>query len=75
MDKHEHELKNRIGVVLEGGCFYNELSMKEMKSIVAQAYSSWNERDYKNYKDIEYKNDSLNKERYHNPHIKVKELF
>jgi len=24
---------------------------------------------------IEYKNDSLNKERYHNPHIKVNELF
>ena len=24
---------------------------------------------------IEYKNDSLNKERYHNPHIKVEELF
>jgi len=47
MDKHGHELKNRIGVVLDGGCFYDELTMKEMKSIIAPAYSSWNERDYK----------------------------
>lgn len=51
MDKHEHELKNRIGVVLDGNCFYDELSMKEMKSIIAPAYSSWNERDYKTYMD------------------------
>ena len=49
MDKHGHELKNRIGVVLDDGCFYDELTMKEMKSIIAPAYSSWNERDYKTY--------------------------
>jgi len=49
MDKHEHELKNRIGVVLDGGCFYDELTMQEMKSIIAPAYLSWNERDYKAY--------------------------
>jgi len=49
MDKHEHELKNRIGVVLDGSCFYDELTMKEMKSIIAPAYSSWSERDYKAY--------------------------
>ena len=49
MDKHEPELKNRIGVVLDGCCFYDELTMREMKSIIAPAYSSWNERDYKTY--------------------------
>ena len=49
MDKHGEELKNRIGVVLDEGCFYDELTMKEMKSIIAPAYSSWNERDYKSY--------------------------
>lgn len=49
MDKNEHELKNRIGVVLDEGCFYDELTMKEMKSIIAPAYSTWNERDYKTY--------------------------
>ncbi|GCD11589.1 hypothetical protein Ctaglu_32120 [Clostridium tagluense] len=35
MDTHESELKNRIGVVLDDGCFYDELTMKEMKSIIA----------------------------------------
>ena len=49
MDKHCDELKNRIGVVLDDGCFYDELTIKEMKSIIAPAYSSWNERDYKTY--------------------------
>ncbi|MBW9150575.1 ABC transporter ATP-binding protein [Clostridium sp. CM028] len=49
MDKHGHELKNRIGVVLDDGCFYDELTMKEMKSIISPAYSSWNEQDYKTY--------------------------
>ncbi|MFT5875682.1 MAG: ABC-2 type transport system ATP-binding protein [Clostridium sp.] len=49
MDKNEPELKNRIGVVLDEGCFYDELTMKEMKSIIAPAYSRWNERDYITY--------------------------
>jgi ABC-2 type transport system ATP-binding protein len=49
IDKHGPELKNRIGVVLDDGCFYDELTIKEMKSIIAPAYSSWNERDYKTY--------------------------
>ncbi|MBU3110210.1 ABC transporter ATP-binding protein [Clostridium lacusfryxellense] len=49
MDKHGPELKNRIGVVMDEGCFYDDLTMKEMKSIIAPAYSSWNERDYKTY--------------------------
>jgi len=51
MDKQGPELKNRIGVVLDDGCFYDDLTMKEMKSIIAPAYSSWNDRDYKTYMD------------------------
>lgn len=48
--KHNsQELKNRIGIVLDDGCFYDELSMSEMKSIVAPAYSHWDDGDYKNY--------------------------
>lgn len=49
MQTNEKELKNRIGIVLDDGCFYDELSMAEMKSIIASAYSSWNEQDYKAY--------------------------
>lgn len=48
MEKCEREIKNKIGVVLDDGSFYEELTMAEMKSIIAPAYSSWNERDYKN---------------------------
>lgn len=46
---NEKELKNRIGIVLDDGGFYDELSMSEMKSIIAPAYSTWSEQDYKNY--------------------------
>lgn len=49
MKDHEQELKNRIGIVLDDGCFYNELTMEEMKNIIAPAYSNWSESDYKNY--------------------------
>ncbi|MFV3012796.1 ABC transporter ATP-binding protein [Clostridium botulinum] len=49
MQTNEKELKNRIGIVLDDGCFYDELSMSEMKSIIAPAYSTWSERDYKVY--------------------------
>lgn len=49
MEKHERELKNRIGVVLDDGGFYDELTMSEMKNVIAPAYSSWSEEDYKSY--------------------------
>lgn len=37
IEKYEHEIKNRIGVVLDDGGFYEELTMAEMKSIIAPA--------------------------------------
>lgn len=49
MEQHERELKNRIGVVLDDGGFYDELTMSEMKNVIAPAYSSWSEQDYKSY--------------------------
>jgi ABC-2 type transport system ATP-binding protein len=51
MEKHEHELKNRIGIVLDDGGFYDELTLSEMKTVIAPAYSFWNEQDYKSYMD------------------------
>lgn len=51
MEQHECELKNRIGIVLDDGGFYDELTMIEMKNVIAPAYSSWSEQDYKNYMD------------------------
>ena len=49
MQSHEQEIKNRIGVVLDDGYFYEELSLAEMKSIISPAYTSWCEQDFKNY--------------------------
>ncbi len=48
-DKHQREIKNRIGVVLDEGYFYDELTMAEMKSVLAPAYSSWSNEDFNDY--------------------------
>ena len=49
MEKNQRKIKDRIGVVLDGGCFYDELTMDEMKSIIAPAYSKWSEKDFQGY--------------------------
>ena len=51
MENNEREIKNRIGIVLDEGHFYDELTMAEMKGIVAPAYSEWSEKDYKEHMD------------------------
>ena len=48
-DAHEQEIKDRIGIVMDSSYFYNDLSMKDMKSIVAPAYSKWSDADYRAY--------------------------
>ncbi len=47
--RHEIELKNRIGVVLDEGYFYGHLSLKRMKDLIAPFYSTWDEREYRRY--------------------------
>ena len=34
---------------MDDGYFYNDLSMKDMKSIIAPAYSKWSDDDYQSY--------------------------
>lgn len=51
LETHEMEVKNRIGVVLDEGYFYDPLTMDEMKSLIAPAYSGWKEEEYFNYMD------------------------
>ena len=46
IDKHEREIKNRIGVVLDDGSFYEHLTMAQMKSVIAPAYSSWSDAEF-----------------------------
>ena len=48
-DAHEQKIKDRIGIVMDSSYFYNDLSMKDMKSIVAPAYSKWSDADYRLY--------------------------
>lgn len=48
IDKNERELKNRIGIVLDEGYFYENMTMIEMKNIIAPAYSKWDELIFKN---------------------------
>ena len=52
MDKNERQIKDRIGIVLDDGCFYDELSLAEMRSIISSAYTSWSEQDFKRYMDM-----------------------
>lgn len=49
MKENERQIKDRIGVVLDSGGFYEDLSLNEMKKILAPAYSSWCEEDYRSY--------------------------
>lgn len=47
--EHEEEIKNRIGFVFDENCFYEELTIKEMKRIIAPFYKNWDEKEFKNY--------------------------
>lgn len=49
MATNEKEIKERIGIVLDDGGFYDELNLSEMKNIVASAYKSWDEKEYRAY--------------------------
>lgn len=48
-DKNERQIKDRLGIVLDGGCFYEELTLDEMKQIISSAYTSWSEQDFRRY--------------------------
>ena len=48
-DKHELEIKDRLGIIMDGSYFYDNLSMEDMKSIIAPAYSKWSDVEYRTY--------------------------
>ena len=52
MEKNERQIKDRSGIVLDDGCFYDELSLAEMKGIISAAYTDWSEQDFKRYMDM-----------------------
>lgn len=46
-DSHRTLLADRIGVVLGAGAFYENLSIRQMKQVIAPAYSSWQEEEFR----------------------------
>ncbi len=47
IQNNEREFKNRIGIVLDDRYFYDDLTLGEMKNVVAASYSNWDERLFK----------------------------
>lgn len=46
---NERELKNRIGFVLDEGYFYESMTLKEMKNVIAPAYTDWDDTVFTAY--------------------------
>ena len=44
-------VRERLGIVLDGGGFYGDFSLEEMKNLTAVAYPSWDEDEYRRYLD------------------------
>lgn len=49
MATNTRAIKDRIGVVLDNGGFYDELSLNEMKRVIAPAYSQWSDEDFQRW--------------------------
>lgn len=47
--RHEREIKNRIGFVYDENYFYEELTIQEMKRIIAPLYSNWDDNTFGKY--------------------------
>lgn len=47
--KFEREVKNRIGFVYDENYFYEGLTIKQMKSIIAPFYSEWDDNTFDKY--------------------------
>ncbi|MGG2091708.1 ABC transporter ATP-binding protein [Bacillus sp. S13(2024)] len=49
MGDNERKSKNKIGIVLDEGYFYEELTLKEMKNVIAPCYTDWDEAVFSDY--------------------------
>jgi len=48
-DKHNEAIKERIGFVYDENCFYDTLSIREMKKIIAPMYKKWDDSLFNKY--------------------------
>ncbi len=49
ISQHEREIKDRIGFVYDEAHFYDDLTLEQMKRIIAPFYSRWDEKIYRDY--------------------------
>ncbi|WP_422485531.1 ABC transporter ATP-binding protein [Gudongella sp. DL1XJH-153] len=47
--QHEKEIKDRIGFVYDEAHFYDDLTLEQMKRIIAPFYTRWDEKLYRSY--------------------------
>lgn len=52
ISKNEKDFKDKIGVVFDSGCFYEELSLQEMTTLISSSYSHWDKNAYKQYMEM-----------------------
>lgn len=52
ISKNEKDYKDKIGVVFDSGCFYEELSLQEMTTLISSSYSQWDKNTYKQYMEM-----------------------
>ncbi len=50
-EKHEKEIKQRIGFVFDHNVFYENLTLLEMKNIIAPIYRKWDDSIFNHYID------------------------
>ncbi|HDI3056364.1 ATP-binding cassette domain-containing protein [Clostridium botulinum] len=43
------EIKSKLGIVLDDGNFYEDLTLRKMKSLIAPMYPTWNDNAYQSY--------------------------
>ncbi len=48
-DKHNEDIKERIGFVYDENCFYDTLSIRELRKIIAPMYKKWNNEQFNKY--------------------------
>lgn len=49
MSKHEIDIKQRIGIVSDDCFYYEHLTIRDMKKIIAPFYKKWNEKKFNGY--------------------------
>lgn len=47
--KQEREIKDQLGIVLDVGYYYEDLTLNEMKRLIAPIYSAWDDKAYQYY--------------------------